>query len=63
MLSDLLTTKQAADQLGVSVRRVHTIVANGDLVPVARLDPPRGALFFAPSDIDTLEANLAASAP
>ena len=58
----LLTTKQVAERLGVNVRRVHTLVGQGRLVPVSRLDGPRGALFFSPDAVDALALELGAVA-
>lgn len=62
MVSGLLTTRQVADRLGVNVRRVHTLVTNGVLVPASRLDGPRGALFFLPEAVSACEARFAAEA-
>lgn len=56
---NVMTTKKVAERLGISVRRVHHLVARGDLMPISRLDPPRGALFFAESDVERFAAERA----
>lgn len=47
-----LTTRKVAERLGLTVRQVHTLIANGDLEPVGRLDPPTGTYFFAEKDVE-----------
>ena len=59
---NLLTTKQAAERLGRTVRQVHYLVQQGDLSPVSRLEGPRGALFFAEAEVDRLAERLIAEA-
>lgn len=51
-----LTTRKVAKRLGLTVRQVHTLIANGELTPVARLDPPTGTYFFAESEVDRFAA-------
>lgn len=53
-----LTTRKVADRLGITVRQVHTLIANGDLSPVSRLDPPTGTYFFAESEVERFAATL-----
>lgn len=55
----LLTTRNVADRLGVTVRQVHTLIANGHLTPVSRLDPPTGTYFFAEAEVDRFAATRA----
>lgn len=58
MTSDLCTTQAAAHRLGVSVRTVHRLVADGRLTPACKLDGPRGAYLFATDDVTALRAAL-----
>lgn len=52
-MSNRLTTRQAAEVLGVSRRTVLYLVERGELVPAERIEALRGALLF---DLDTVEA-------
>lgn len=55
-----LTTRQVADRLGVNVRKVHTLVAQGRLTGAKLIgDGPRSPLFFEPADVERLAAELA----
>ena len=51
MPTDLLSTKQTAERLGVSVSTVSRLVAAGKLTPVLRLEGKTGPMFFDPSAI------------
>ena len=44
--SPVITTRQAADELGVSVRRIHYLVTRGELTPATRIEGLRGPLLF-----------------
>lgn len=48
----LATSPQVANQLGVSLRTVHRLVAAGRLTPAQKLPGPNGAFLFDPADID-----------
>lgn len=54
-----LTTRKAAERLGITVRQMHTLIARGDLEPAGRLDPPTGTYFFNASDIEDYAAEVA----
>jgi DNA-binding transcriptional MerR regulator len=56
---NVLTTKQVADRLGITVRQAHHLIDRGSLVPVSRLDPPTGTYFFAESEVDRFAATRA----
>lgn len=47
----LCSTRQAAEQLGVSVRRLHYLVTTGELTPAHRIEGLRGPLLFDQADI------------
>ena len=51
MSKPLLTTHQAADRLGVSVRTIHRMVERGDLAFAAKVPGQTGAYLFDPSAI------------
>lgn len=57
----LLTTTEVAQRLGVDVRTVHRMVANGRLVPEQKLPGRTGSFVFAPEAIDALSAERAAA--
>lgn len=50
----LLTTAEAAEAAGVSVRTVARYVERGLLAPAVRLPGLRGALLFDPRDVERL---------
>ena len=55
-----LTSRQAADHLGVNVSKFHRIVAATEwLTPVLEIPGIRGAKFWNPADIETLATQLA----
>ncbi len=50
----LLTSPQAAHRLGVSLRTVHRLVADGKLAPAQQLPGPNGAFLFDETVVETL---------
>lgn len=58
MQRSMLTSRQAAEQLHVTVRTIHRWVNEGRLVPAVRVPGYRGAMLFDPA---TLEAHKGAS--
>ena len=50
----LLTTREVADELGVTPQTVAKWVFAGRLTPALRGPGLRGSMFFDPSDIDAL---------
>lgn len=59
---DSLTSRKAADRLGVSVQKFHRTVTKHKVNPVFELDGIRGAKFWNPRDIDRLADTLQAEA-
>lgn len=55
-MTNLLTTKEAAERLGVTVYTVARYAREGRLTPALRLPGIRGAMFFQPEDIEALES-------
>lgn len=54
---ELITTRDAARRLGVSVRKVSRLVAEGHLAPARTLPyGRRGAFLFDPEDVKRLAA-------
>ena len=53
----LLSTREAAQLLGVTVRQVQRFAADGTLPPVYRLDGKTGALLFDALDVAALDAS------
>jgi hypothetical protein len=51
---DSLTSKGAAERLGVTVRQFHYLVERHGVKPVRELPGLRGAKFWDPSDIDAM---------
>lgn len=51
---DLLTTQQAAERLGLSVRQLHYLIDSKRLHPAFKAPGKRGAFFFHQSDIEAL---------
>lgn len=47
----LLTTKEVADRLGVSVAKVHRLIGKGIITPVARVDGQTGGYYFKPDEL------------
>ena len=50
----LLTTREAADALGVTVQTIAKWVDKGRIAPALQGPGLRGAMFFDPSDIEAL---------
>lgn len=46
-----LTTREAADQLGITVRQFHGLASKHDLIPARELPGIRGAKFWRVSDV------------
>lgn len=51
-VQDLLTTRQAADRLGVNVSTISRWVLAGRLSPALRGDGQTGGMWFRAADID-----------
>lgn len=58
---DLITTAQAADRLGVSLRTFHRLHAADEIQHVAKLPGKTGSYLFNPAAVDKL-AELRAEA-
>lgn len=50
--AEMLTTREAADALGVDRRRVLYLVRHGHMSPARKLHGVKGALLFAPSEVE-----------
>jgi hypothetical protein len=57
---DILTSRKAADRLGVNVQKFHRLVARHNIKPVGEVPGIRGAKFWHALDIDRLAANTEA---
>lgn len=53
-LMETLTSRQAAERLGVNVQKFHRLVAAKDIQPALRAPGKRGAAFWDPADIERL---------
>lgn len=51
-LGGLLTTKEVAERLGVSVAKVHRLIGKGILTPATRADGQTGSYYFEASQIE-----------
>jgi excisionase family DNA binding protein len=51
-LSAMLTTKDVAERLGVSVAKVHRLVDKGEIVPALQLPGSTGRFYFTDETID-----------
>jgi excisionase family DNA binding protein len=51
-LAAMLSTKDVAERLGVSVAKVHRLVDNGTIVPAFKLDGITGRCYFTGEQID-----------
>lgn len=47
----LVTSPEAAAQLGVSVRTIHRLVTSKQLTPAMKLPGPNGAFLFDPAHV------------
>lgn len=57
---EVLTSRKAADRLGVNIQKFHRLAAKHGLSPVMEAPGKRGAKFWNPRDIDRLDAAKAA---
>lgn len=57
-IADLLTTTQAAERRGVSVRTIHRAVADGRLEPAAKIPGSTGTYLFDPAVVDRVVFHL-----
>lgn len=58
----LLTTKEVALRLGVSVAKVHRLIGKGILVPATKVDGQTGTYYFNEADLpEPTEPEVAAS--
>ena len=57
---DLLTSKQVADDLGLTVRQVARLVANGKLHAAHKISGQTGAYLFEPAAVAALAAERGA---
>ena len=55
----LLTTREAASRLGVSVQTISRWVNEGKLNPSLKAPGIRGPLFFAEGDVDAMQDGAA----
>lgn len=62
MPSDLLSTRDVAERRGVAVTTVARWVRDGRLTPALRLPGIRGAMFFEPAEVDSLDVDDQAEA-
>lgn len=62
MPTDLLTTKQAAERLGLTVFQFHYRANRRGLAPAAQGDGVRGPKFWRPADVDALASTEAEAA-
>lgn len=54
MPNGLLSSYEAGQRLGCSVRTVHRLVTAGKLTPIHKLSGPSGAFLFDPADVEKL---------
>jgi hypothetical protein len=60
LMTETLTTVQAAERLGVNVQKFHRLAAAANINPVIEAPGLRGAKFWCPRDVDKLARTLAA---
>lgn len=60
-MRNLITTRKAAEQLGLSTRQVLRLVDQGQLSPIAKLDGLRGAYLFEPAQIEHVKRERGAA--
>lgn len=58
MTQNLLTTNQAAERLGKSVRTVHRMASDGRLPHVTKLEGDRGQWLFDETVVDMVRRSL-----
>jgi hypothetical protein len=51
---ETLTSRQAADRLGVNVQKFHRLIVGTGIIPVVKAPGLRGAKFWAVDDIEAL---------
>ena len=56
---EIATTKQAADDIGVSVQKIHRAAIELGLVPALKLPGRTGAKMWTPSDVELVRQHLA----
>jgi len=61
MATTHLTSREAAERLGVSISTLHLLSQLGEITPVLQAPGLRGAKWFSPEDVDALKAKRAAS--
>ncbi|MGQ7788749.1 MerR family transcriptional regulator [Nesterenkonia sp. K-15-9-6] len=59
-MSDLLSTKQAAERIGKSPEAIRWHVKEGNLTPTVKMPGESGAYLFHPADVDALRQRLQA---
>lgn len=60
-MRNLITTRKAAEILGISTRQVLRLVESKSLKPTAKLDGLRGAFLFEAEEIDQLKQTRGAA--
>lgn len=60
-MRNLITTRKAAEELGLSTRQVLRLVEREQLTPTAKLDGLRGAFLFEPDEIEQLKRSRGAA--
>lgn len=58
----MLTTKEAADKLGVSTRTVQRMADDGTLSPIVRYPGQTGPLLFDEADVERVRKSREAAA-
>jgi len=61
MATTYLTSREAAERLGVSISTLHLLSQLGEITPAIKAPGLRGAKWFSPADVDALKAKRAAS--
>jgi DNA-binding transcriptional MerR regulator len=54
-----LTSREAAERLGVSISTLHLLSQLGEITPAMKAPGLRGAKWFSPDDIDALKSKRA----
>jgi excisionase family DNA binding protein len=55
-VTETLTTREAAERVGVPISTFHNWVSAGRIAPVKQLPGTRGAYLFAPEAVEALRA-------